>query len=719
MAGKPPLEKANKKHGLLAWRWLGLGVFLLALLVRGIYLSDSRDNPTFQTPIVDSQTYDGLARRLAAGQPMTSEFFWQPVFYPVFLSLVYWLTHSSILWAKIIQSVLGALTALLTYRLGQRIFGRTAAVVAGVLVAVYMPLVFYETELLASGWATFWMVAIALAFLKTKEKPRPFSCLVLGLAGALSILTRPEFLPLFSAACLWLLVAWVREHKGAAKLISRFAVIALGFSLIAGPLGIWSHRVLGRARILPSSGGINLYIGNNPNYEKTITVRPGLGWRELTAAPARQGIVDDLGMERFFLNKTKEYMLSEPLSFLKGLVHKTAQFFSSREIPRNTDIYLFGKWSRWLGLLVWKVGRFGFPFGLLLPVAFLGLILCWRALPGPVLLSLLLYPASMIMVFVTSRYRAPVVPLMSVLAAGAVSAIWKMRQKRQWKKLAVSWAIVLTVGVASSSTGPFSEERLDYEAELYYGLGSTFDEWGKVEEAKTAYDRALDLRADYTEAHYNLANILKAQGRLEEAIEHYGRALQTEPDSVELRNNFGAALKTQGQIDQAIEQWEKAVELVPSDPFAHFNLALALAEQGKYDLSLKHAEEALRRRPDWVEVHVDLGMILLQRGEIDKALGHFKEALRIRPAHADAHSGLGIALGSKGELDEAIEQFRQTIKLEPGHTEARYNLGYALQLQGKWAEAIAEFQRLLRIDPAHAQGRLQLERALAEQRQDR
>ena len=719
MAGKPPLESANKKQGLLAWRWLGLVVFLLALLVRGFYLSDSRDNPTFQTPIVDSQTYDGLARRLAAGQPMTSEFFWQPVFYPLFLSLVYWLSHSSILWAKIIQAILGAFTALLTYRLGQRVFGKAEAAVAAILVAVYMPLVFYETELLASGWATFWMVTLALVLIETRKKPGPFPCLVLGLIGALSVLTRPEFLPLFGASCLWLLVAWARKHQDLAKLISRFVFVTLGFSLVAGPLGIWSHRVLGRATILPSSGGINLYIGNNPNYEKTITVRPGLGWRELTAGPARQGIVDDLGMERFFLNKTKEYIISEPLNFFKGLVYKTAQFFSSRETPRNTDIYLFGKWSRCLSLLVWKIGRFGFPFGLLLPVALLGLILCWRALPGPVLLSLLLYPAAMILVFVTSRYRVPVIPLLSILAAGGVGMILRMGQKRQWKKLAVAGAIAMAVGVASSSTGPFPEERLDYEAELYYGMGTTFEEWGKVEEAKTAYNRALDFRADYGEAHYNLANILKAQGRLEEAIKHYGQALQTAPDSIEIRNNFGAALKTLGQTDQAIEQWEKALELLPSDPFAHFNLALALAEQGKYDLSLKHAEEALRQKPEWVEIHVELGMILLERGEIDKALEQFNEALRVRPASADAHSGLGIAMGSQGKLDEAVEHFRQAIQLDPNNTEARYNLGYALQLQGKWAEAIAEFRRLLQIDPAHAQGRQQLERALAQQRQDR
>ncbi len=719
MAGSRRQARAEKRlDDGRDWRWLGLAIFLLALLVRGVYLADSADNPSFRTPIVDSQTYDGLARQLAAGQPLKSEFFWQPVFYPLFLSLVYWLSHSSILLAKIIQSILGALTALLTYRLGRRILGRATALAAAMVVAVYMPLVFYETELLASGWAAFWMVAMTLILLKTREKPVPFSCLGLGAIGALSIITRPEFLPLFGGACAWLLVSWVREHQAAAKLIPRFLVIASGFLLIAVPVGILSYRALGRATILPTSGGINLFIGNNPNYEKTITIRPGLGWRELTALPAREGIVDDPGMQRFFLNKTKEYITRQPVSFLRGLVYKTAQFFSSREIPRNTDIYLFRKWSRCLGFSVWKIGRFGFPFGLLLPAALLGLILCWRRIPGPVLLSLLLYPVSMILVFVTSRYRAPLVPLLAILAAGGAKAVWNVAKERRWKTLAAAVGIVLAVSVAGSAIGPFPEERIDYEAELYYGLGSTFDAWGRNEEAKSAYERALELRKDYTEAHYNLANILKSEGELEEAIEHYRLAVQSEADSVEVRNNFGAALKAAGRVDEAIEQWEKALEIAPSDPLAHYNLALALAEQGKDDRSREHAREALRQRPDWAEVHVALGMVLLQRGQIYEAIGRFKEALRIRPADAEAHSGLGVALGSRGELDQAIEHFRRAIKIEPGHIQARYNLGYALELQGKLEEAIAEFERLLQIDPGHAQARAELERARAQRQRD-
>jgi tetratricopeptide (TPR) repeat protein len=719
MVSKRLKQGAAQKRVWRSKSTAALSLFVLALLVRGVYLFDSRDNPTFQTPIVDSQTYDGLARSLAAGRPVTSELFWQPVFYPLFLGLVYAAGSSAIVWAKIIQAILGAFTVLLAYRLAQKVFGQAEAVAAGLVTAIYMPLVFYETELLASGWAAFWAVALVLLFLEARKKPEPLVCLALGAVGALSILTRPEFLPVLGASCLWLLFVWARERRGAARAGSRFALVAVGFLLIAGPAGVWSRHVLGRTTILPTSGGINLFIGNNPDYERTITVRPGLDWRELTAAPARQGIVDDLGMQRYFLDRTREFVTAQPLAFLKGLAHKTAQFFSSREIPRNTDIYLFGKWSLTLRWLVWKAGPFGFPFGLLLPAAFLGLAFALRPLPGPLLLTLVLYPASMILVFVSSRYRVPLVPLLSVLAAGGIGAVWKMKQERRWKRLALASALALAVVAASSLPGPFPEERLDYEAELYYGLGTTFEKRGQNEEAKAAYNKTLELKDDYAEAHYNLANILDAEGDLQAALQHYARAVQMRPDSVEIRNNFGAALKSDGRIDQAVAQWEEAVRLAPSDPFAYFNLALALAEQGKYDQSSAYAKEALRQRPDWAELHVGLGQRLLQRGEVDMAREQFEEALRIRPAYADAHSGLGIALGNKGELDQAIAHFRQAIALDPRHVEALYNLGYALDLQGKWAEAIAQLERLLQIDPAHAQARRQLEWSRAQQQQDR
>jgi tetratricopeptide (TPR) repeat protein len=667
--------KDRKGATLPEKRWIALGIFILALCVRVIYIADSSDNPTFMTPIVDSQTYDGLARDLASGQPMSSDLFWQPVFYPWFLALIYWLGQGSILLAKIVQAVLGGATALLTFRIGENVFGRGVGILAGVIVAVYMPLVFFELELLAAGWAAFWMVAMVWSLLEIREKPLWRTCCVFGLAGALAIITRPVFSLFFGAACIWLVAVWMREKAGWAKIVPRVAGLALGFLLIAGPVWMVSHKVTGQARLLPYSGGINVHIGNNPDYEKTITIRPGLGWRELTSEPMRQGITSDQGMERFFWDKTREYARSAPGPFMMGMMTKAAQFLNSREMPRNTDIYLFGKWSRMLRWLVWKIGPFGFPFGLLLPLVLLEIVFHWRLLRGPLWLALVCYSASVIAVFVASRYRVPLVPVMSVLAAAGLWTLRDLGRNKQWKRLALASALVLAVAVACSVTGPFDEERLDYEAELHYGLGSTYDAHGEVEKAAAAYTRAIASRSDYAEAHYNLANIRKDQGRLAEAVEHYQQALQAAPDSVEIRTNYAAALRSQGKIEQAVEQWSRVLEIDRANPFAHYNLGSVHFERGDYEPAIRHFKQALRSRPDWVEVH----------------------------------HNLGVALGSMNRLDEAEEHFRHAVRLEAGSAAAHYNLGYALELQGKTEEAIAEYRRALEIDPGHTESRRRLD----------
>ena len=46
-------------------------------------------------------------------------------------------------------------------------------------------------------------------------------------------------------------------------------------------------------------------------------------------------------------------------------------------IVTDTHI-LFGEWSSLMRVLTWKVGGFGFPFGIVLPFAVVGLVYYWR-----------------------------------------------------------------------------------------------------------------------------------------------------------------------------------------------------------------------------------------------------------------------------------------------------------------------------------------------------
>ena len=60
--------------------------------------------------------------------------------------------------------------------------------------------------------------------------------------------------------------------------------------------------------------------------------------------------------------------------------------------------------------------RFRFPFGVLLPLVTLGLLYYYEQVPVVVKLFLILYPLSIILVFVTAGYKVSVVPIMSIMA---------------------------------------------------------------------------------------------------------------------------------------------------------------------------------------------------------------------------------------------------------------------------------------------------------------
>ena len=78
---------------------------------------------------------------------------------------------------------------------------------------------------------------------------------------------------------------------------------------------------------------------------------------------------------------------------------------------------------------------------------------------------------------------------------------------------------------------------------LYNITGAANKSLGRLEEAITAYKKALYVKPDYAEAYYNMGVVLQEQGKLEEAIEAYTKALSIKPDYAEAYYNMGVALK--------------------------------------------------------------------------------------------------------------------------------------------------------------------------------
>ncbi len=591
---------------------IACAIFSLALTIRLIYLYESPANPSFRAPIVDSDTYDETARQFAEGQGLGKSFFWQPFFYPFFLSVIYFFSGNSIIAAKVIHVLLGSLTCALTYRLGAKIFDRKTGIIAGLITVFYGPMFFYESQLLATGWATLWVVVVVLLFLKTKEKNKSWHWFFLGLCGALSIVTRPTFLPFFLAGCIWLLF---RIQRGLSLTI-RLGAILSGIGLIMVPIGVAAMFTIDRFSILPFSSGINLYIGNNPNYCQTLTAKPGKEWDEMLKLPSQYGVHADIwDYDRFFKQQVIKYVKSQPLDFAQGLGRKTLEFVCSREIPRNVSIYMFGKWSRLLRLLTWKAGGFGFPFGLIIPLAVLGVILNRKRIPAIVTLFIILYPLSVILVFVTGRYRVPIVPILAILAAAGLVSIKKMIMLKRRPEVMIMAAVVLGTILLSTLPGPFCQEQIDFEPEFFNSVGIVISRQGFNDKAMACFSEALRLKPDFPEAYYHAGNTLMQQNKSIEAIKYYRDAIRLKPDYPLAHTNLGMALMEQGKLDEAIEYYKEAIRLKADFPEAYYNLGLAFELKGKIDEAIEYYREALRLKPDFSEASKNLASALAQRSK--------------------------------------------------------------------------------------------------------
>lgn len=714
---QPGIERAprtrNSGAGWSGWR-IALGLFVLAALIRLLFLREMASSPLWKTPLVDAETYDGLARSFAATHRWGRDFFWQPPLYPFLLSIVYALTGSSMTAARILQALLGGGTCVLTYLLGTRILGRRAGVAAGIIVALYMPLVFFEFDLIAAGLAAFFALVLVHTLLEADVRTGRWVPFLFGLIGAWAVLTRPTFLPFLIGAGLWLFVRTIRRESARRGAVVG-ALILCGFALGAVPAALVHGRsASGSYSILPSSGGINLYIGNNPRMCETLTARPGWQWTKLTTMPDREGVENRRDQPSFFYGKVREYIRTSPGGFLGNLGRKAIRFLSAREMPRNIDLYTCRRYSRLLGILAWKAGGFGFPFGLLLPLAVVGAWGWRKRIPMPVWLFVALFPAAVIAVFVADRYRVEMIPILAVLSAGGLSVIGEVIRSRARRAMIVTGGLLAASLAVSCLPGPFCEEKLHYAAELDFMLGlASFTRAqaatdgvaaaGLLRDAQSQLGKALAEDPGFADAHSEMGNVKFAQGDYQGAAKSYVRALELDPEHGKALHSLGVLLYLAGSNAEAIRTLERAHSLDPSFPRTDLFLGKALAGDGDLEAAMRVLERGIRRESDPSYKAIGLSAaaeILARSGDRHAAVARYRDALETDPRCAQAMAGLAWLLATTP--DAGLRDGREAVVLaqraealgdpSPATLDA---LAAALAETGRYADAAAAARRAI------------------------
>ncbi len=140
----------------MSWRVV-VGIFLLSLALRLAYVIVCPSGP-LETDAID---YDTIGWNLVQGNGYTHQTgeptAFRPPVYSLFLAGVYYLAGHSLDWVRWIQALLGAGICALVCLTARRLFDDGSAKLAGMLCALYPPLIIPASEILTEVLFMFWL----------------------------------------------------------------------------------------------------------------------------------------------------------------------------------------------------------------------------------------------------------------------------------------------------------------------------------------------------------------------------------------------------------------------------------------------------------------------------------------------------------------------------------------------------------------------------------
>jgi Flp pilus assembly protein TadD/peroxiredoxin len=207
----------------------------------------------------------------------------------------------------------------------------------------------------------------------------------------------------------------------------------------------------------------------------------------------------------------------------------------------------------------------------------------------------------------------------------------------------------------------------DPSALTFYNLGTLYLKGGQPTRAKTALQRALELKPDYAEAGNSLGALLAQNGDVAGAIERFRAALETKPDYPDALNNLGYALFQTGRGQEAHDLYEKALKLQPDFPEAFNNLGIFFGQQGDLGQAERYFKEAVERRPSYGEAANNLALVLNARGGAEAAIAVLQRLLEANPAFEMTYVTLAKIYLGTGRQREGMQVLERLLQRNPKH----------------------------------------------------
>jgi len=522
------------------YRLLILLIVLFALILRLWCLSELRSSTYLgNIRMSDTKSYHEMALSLISGGYDNSRPFWQAPFYPFLLAVFYRVLGHSFLAVQLFHIFIGCLNCYLLFLLAEKIFNRRTALLSLMIAAFYFPFILFDTQALSTNIIIF-LNLLALIYLERfVESGRHFFLITASFCLGASIISHGLSIFTIPVVAVWIL-------KRMSRKISKdfdnhpFRTVIIFFVIVSIAPAIVSFRNILLSKeftFISSNSGINLYIGNHPDFETKFNIRNGVEWRALRLEALSAGASTPAEDNRYFLEQTIKNVISHPFAVLFTGLKKIIISFSGDETSRNFSIDPLRKHSKAARVLLWKwkifgVTVFAFPTGLIVPFSIMGLLIFSLnkvkskrvffngILPGLVAFS---HIFGMILFFPCTRYRLPVVVLLIPYASYCIFRIYdasleaRCGKALQKRTMGIIYGFIfILLYFFSNVLGPLNAPRdpkMELAEHLLFqgvwhieaGRKSNDKEW--IEDGNRLYERAISIDPGCLQALHNLGYV--------------------------------------------------------------------------------------------------------------------------------------------------------------------------------------------------------------------
>jgi len=582
-----------------------LVIAAVALLIRLVYLSGLSIDPLTRALELDPKLNDERGWSIAQGLPGVPGPYFRAPLYTEELALVYRGFGHSLTAARVAQSLLGTGTAVLLGLIAWTIWGRRAAILAGVFAAVYGPLVFFEGQLVSATLET--ALAAAAVWLTLRAGARGHGlrdAALAGLALSAAAITRPTFLPFALVALAWL----VARGVGKRALAVYVAAVLFLPALVTARNAIVGHDPV----FIASQGGINFFIGNNAEADGTTPNVPGggsgiAGTEEAPTRIASAAVGRPLGaseVSAYWYARGFAFWAKEPGHALLLLGKKIALLWNRRELPNLLDMQFFAPFHSWLFRGPWLLS-----FAVLAPIA---LIVAWIERRGAALILGYLGAYTLVTAafFVCDRFRLPLAVGVIPLAAAGVDRFLSERERLHWIPRLITTHRNAAIFFAAS-------------------VAFVWLPFPKVQTTETGM------------SSYRLARAYERSGDSRHAGDAFAAAERAGFDTPEFFNDVGLFHLRHDDLIGAESYFRRAVERKSNYGPVHANLAEVYFRESQWVFAAQEYELAAGLMPEQAaELYVNAGTIYADIKNTDRARAMFEAALRVRPGFEAAEEGM-------------------------------------------------------------------------------